>query len=279
MKFKQQIGMGCMPLSIKDRPSEKEGIAVIHAALDEGTVFFDTADVYCMDNSDIGHNEQLIAKALRLKKNNSTVVATKGGLTRPEGRWENDAHPESLRKACDRSLKSLGVETIALYQLHAPDPRVPFEDSVGELARLQKEGKIQHVGLSNVSLQQLTHAREIVEIVSVQNRCHPFFKRDFKNGLIDACARLGVNYLPYSTVGGHFGHHSYAKDGIFTQLSKKYDVSTYAVILRWHLAKGEHILPIPGASKISSAVDSARAVRVKLDANEVAMIDGLPDLG
>jgi aryl-alcohol dehydrogenase-like predicted oxidoreductase len=138
-----------MHLSIAGRPAEAQGIRVIHAALDAGVTLIDTADVYCLNQHDIGHNERLIAEALAswAGRRDTVIVATKGGLLRPDGRWENDARPEQLRAACDRSLLALGTDRIDLYQLHAPDPHVPFADSVGELSRLRERGKIRGVGL------------------------------------------------------------------------------------------------------------------------------------
>src|SRR5690606_23709592 len=134
------IGLGGMPLSIQGRPDEAQAIAVIHAALDAGITFIDTADAYCLDDGEIGHNERLIAKALAAWPSARVVVATKGGLERPGGRWETNGRPEHLRAACERSLAALGVEQIELYQLHAPDSAVPFAESVGALADLRREG-------------------------------------------------------------------------------------------------------------------------------------------
>ena len=134
------VGYGGMHLSIQDRPLEEQGIRVIQAALDAGVTLIDTADVYCMDENDIGHNERLIARALKSWSGDRSrvIVATKGGMTRPRGRWEMDGRPAHLKAACERSLKALGVERIDLYQLHVPDPRVPLAESVGALADLQR---------------------------------------------------------------------------------------------------------------------------------------------
>src|SRR5580693_4056517 len=156
------VGLGGMYLSIRDRPSEDDAVRTIHAALDAGITLIDTADVYCLDQRDIGHNERLIARALRDRAHEDVVVATKGGLERPNGAWTRNARPAHLRRACEASLAALGVDRIAVYQLHAPDPAVPLEDSVGELARLRAEGKIAHVGLSNVSATEIEVARRIV---------------------------------------------------------------------------------------------------------------------
>src|SRR5207245_2104807 len=149
----------------------------LHAALDAGMTLIDTADVYCLDDDDIGHNERLIARALAgwTGDRSGVIVATKGGLTRPRGSWQRDARPERLRAACDASLAALGVERIDLYQLHAPDDAVPLADSVGALADLRAAGKIRWVGLSNVAVEEIDEARGIVPVTTVQNRMSPFF--------------------------------------------------------------------------------------------------------
>jgi aryl-alcohol dehydrogenase-like predicted oxidoreductase len=267
------IGLGGMPLSLQGRPDEKAGIAVIHAALDAGVNFIDTANVYCLDDDDLGHNERLIAKALKTyPQGNAVTVATKGGMTRPRGSWGMEGRPAKLRAACEKSLRALGVDAIALYQLHGPDDRVPFADSVGELARLKQEGKIRHVGLSNVSVQQLDAAQKNVRIESVQNECNPSQNGDVRSGLIRACAGQRVTYLPYSPVGGHYGHRNLTKHPVLTKLAKAHGTSPYCIALAWLLSLGNPVLPIPGASKISSIQDSVKAIHVKLSPEDLRQI-------
>src|SRR5438045_657321 len=150
------IGFGGMPLSIQGRPSEDVGRRVIDAAIDAGMTFIDTADVYCLDDSDIGHNERLIASVVNARPDRDRIrIATKAGLRRPRGNWTTDASPKHIREACEQSLRSLGAEQIWLYQLHAVDERVPFEKSVETFAELQRAGKCRYVGLSNVSIDQI----------------------------------------------------------------------------------------------------------------------------
>src|ERR1700683_891001 len=207
------VGLGGMYLSVNDRPAESDAVRTIHAALDAGVTLIDTADVYCLDQRDIGHNERLIARALREKPHANVVVATKGGLERPNGAWTRNARPAHLREACERSLKALGVPRIDVYQLHAPDPAVPLADSVGELARLRAEGKIAHVALSNVSVRDIDQARKIVPIVSVQNRWNPQYRAPETEGVLDHCTKLGIALLPYSPFGGASGAKSLAHLG------------------------------------------------------------------
>jgi aryl-alcohol dehydrogenase-like predicted oxidoreductase len=232
--------------------------------------------VYCLDDDDIGHNERLIAKALKSHPQGKKVtVATKGGMTRPRGSWGMEGRPAKLRAACEQSLKALGVDAITLYQFHGPDDRVPFADSVGELARLKQEGKIVHVGLSNVSLQQLNAAQKIVRIESVQNECNPQQNEDVRSGLITACAQQQVTYIPYSPVGGHFGHRSLGKHPVLAKLAKIHVTSAYCIALAWLLSLGDNVWPIPGASKIASILDSVKAVNVKLLPDELKQIAAL----
>jgi aryl-alcohol dehydrogenase-like predicted oxidoreductase len=238
--------------------------------------FIDTADVYCLDDSDIGHNERLIAKALSARGNPKDVfVATKGGLRRPGGSWIRDGRPEHLRQACEKSLKALNLERIFLYQLHAPDDRVPLEASVQELGRLQREGKIEHIGLSNVEARELERAQRLVRVETVQNRANVADQTDFENGLVDACRRQNVTYLAYSPVGGGYGHRALTSHPVLKELAAEYEVSPYRVALAWLLSKNENVLPIPGASKPASISDSAQAAALRLDRRHIAEIDRL----
>ncbi|MGH8671634.1 MAG: aldo/keto reductase [Burkholderiales bacterium] len=273
------IGLGAMPLSIQGRPDEAQAIAVIREFVESGGDFIDTANVYCLDDTDIGHNERLIHRALtRIGKRNAVAIATKGGLRRPKGAWTVDARPEWLRSSCEQSLKDLACGEIFLYQLHAVDANVAFLDSLAELVRLKQEGKILHIGLSNVSVGQLERALRHTVIASVQNRCNPFAKKDLANGIVKLCADKGVAYIPYSPVGGGNGYKRLAAHELFRRLATKYGVSPYCIALAWLLACGQHIIPIPGASRPSSVKDSALAPTVKLEQNDIKQIDRLADV-
>ncbi len=268
------IGLGGMPLSIRGRPDRHHAAAVIKAAIDSGVDFIDTADSYCLDDNDIGHNERLIAETLRqLGAADRVVLATKGGLTRPDGRWERCGTPDHLRTACERSLVSLGADSIALYQYHAPDTTVPFADSIGTLADLRMEGKIQNIGLSNVTRDHIDDALTQVPIQSVQNRCHVLCQDDVRSGLLDYCATKGITYIPYSPVGGGNGHKTLRDVAALREIGNRHQCSPYRVALAWLLSKGNHVLPIPGASRIESITDSARAVEVVLSSQEILQID------
>ena len=269
------IGLGAMPLGIRGSLPLKDAADVIHAAIDAGMNFIDTANVYCTDNQDLGLNERTIASALKSIDSDNVIVATKGGLVRPQGRWERRGSPQDLRVACEKSLVDLGVEAITLYQLHAPDSLVPFAESVGELARLKSEGKIMNVGLSNVDRDLIEEAMSIVTVTSVQNRCSTLYRRDFQNGLIDYCREQSITYIAYSPMGGGSNHVTLRDEPVLAELAQAHEVTAYQIVLAWLLEKSDNILPIPGASRISSAVSSANAVNVKLSAEDVARIDGI----
>jgi aryl-alcohol dehydrogenase-like predicted oxidoreductase len=273
------IGLGGMPLSLEGRPAEADAVRVIHAALDAGMTLIDTADVYCIDDDDLGHNERVIARALRERPAGAAgvVVATKGGLRRPRGGWVVDARPERLTAACEASLRALGVEAIDLYQLHAPDDQVPLADSVGALADLAHAGKIRRVGLSNVSIAEIEQARGIVEIVSVQNRCNPMDTAAFESGVVRHCAEQGIAFLPHSPVGGHRGHARVPDDPTLGRVAERHGATPYQVCLALLRSLTEVMIPIPGASRVESARSSAAAADLVLsDEDRAELARGFP---
>jgi aryl-alcohol dehydrogenase-like predicted oxidoreductase len=269
------IGFGGMHLSITGRPSAKVAVRVIHAALDRGATLIDTADVYCLGEDDIGHNERLIAEALSTwpGDHSGVVVATKGGLTRPGGRWERNGQPDHLRDACERSLAALRVECIDLYQLHAPDPRVPFSESVGALAALQDAGKIRWVGLSNVSVDQIREAQRAVPVVTVQNRLNPFFREALVEGVVEYCGEQGIGFLAYSPVGGGRLNRTLPNHPILAANCSRLGVTAHELVLAWVLAQGRTVIAIPSARTVDHAASSLRAADFALDAHTLAAID------
>ncbi|HWO87922.1 MAG TPA: aldo/keto reductase [Gemmatimonadales bacterium] len=269
------IGFGGMHLSISGRPDEAQALRVLAAVLEAGVTLIDTADVYCLDDGDLGHNERLIARALKSQPSlrDGVIVATKGGLERPRGAWTRNGHPEHLRKACERSLAALGVECIDLYQLHAPDPAVPFADSVGAIAELQREGKVRWVGLSNVSVDEIETAERIVTVVTVQNRMSPFFREAISRGVVEACARKGIGFLAYSPLGGGRLNRKLPLHPVLAGIAERHGVSAHAAALAWVLAQGATVIPIPGARTVEHALDSLRAADVTLAPGELAALD------
>jgi aryl-alcohol dehydrogenase-like predicted oxidoreductase len=268
------IGLGEMPMSLAGRPDEARSIRTIHAALDAGATLIDTADAYCRDGSEMGHGERLVAKALAgwSGDRDRVLVATKGGHTRPGGEWRLDGRPEYLRQACEASLRALGVEAIGLYQFHRPDPKVPFTESVGALAELQAAGKVRLVGLSNVSVDQINQARELVEVASVQNEFSPRFRRS--EGELAFCAAQRIAFLPWSPLGGiGRGRDLGGRHRAFAEVAEAHGVSPQQVALAWELAKAPVVIPIPGASRPETITDSLAAAGLRLSDDELASLD------
>jgi aryl-alcohol dehydrogenase-like predicted oxidoreductase len=263
-----------MHLSITGRPPGEQGIRAIHAALDAGMTLIDTADAYCLDGAETGHNERLIARALRewSGPRDQVIVATKGGIVRTGGSWERDGRPAHLRAACDASLKALGVEQIALYQLHAPDPAVPFDESVGALAELERTGKIRWVGLSNVSVEQIRRAESLVRVTSVQNRLNPYFREALSDGVVDYCASGGIGFLAYSPTGGGRLTKKLPDHPVLGAIGRRLGATPHAVCLAWVLAQGATVIAIPSSRRTEHATDSASAGDLELAAADVAAI-------
>jgi aryl-alcohol dehydrogenase-like predicted oxidoreductase len=269
------IGFGAMSLSLEDRPSEAASIELLCAALDEGMRLVDTADVYALDQSEIGHGERLVAKALREWGGDASevVVATKGGIENPSAPWSRNGRPEFLRAACERSLRALGVDSISLYQLQVPDPAVPFADTMGALARLREEGKLRHVGLCNVSLKELDQAAAIVPIASVQNRMNPFDLTSWLSGVVQGCAERDVAFVAHTPAGGIRQRDSIAQSGPLNELARGLDTTPQTVGLAWLLWKSPNVVAIPGATRVASVRASAQAAALRLRAEDLAALD------
>lgn len=272
------IGLGGMPMSIEGRPDEARSIAAVHAALEAGVTLIDTADAYHLTAADVGHNELLIAKALRLAGSaaDDVVVATKGGHRRPgDGSWYVQGDPAYLRVACEASLQRLDVDAIGLYQFHRPDPSVPYAESVGAIRDLLDEGKIVRAGISNANPQQIREAQEILggRLVSVQNQFSPAFRSSEPE--LELCDELGVAFLPWSPLGGISKAGALGdRHAAFAEIAADRGVSPQQVCLAWELAKSPVVIPIPGASRPESITDSVRAAELELGADELARLDG-----
>jgi aryl-alcohol dehydrogenase-like predicted oxidoreductase len=268
------IGLGEMPMSLAGRPDEAQSIRTIHAALDAGVTLIDTADAYCIDESEVGHGERLVARALTAwpGDRDRVLVATKGGHTREGDEWYLDGRPEHLRQACEASLRALGVEAIGLYQFHRPDPKVPFAESVGAMAELKAAGKVRLVGLSNVSVDQIKQARQLVQVASVQNEFSPRFRRS--EGELAFCAAEGIAFLPWSPLGGiGRGRDLGGRHRVFGEVAEAHGVSAQQVALAWQLAKAPAVIPIPGSSRPETITDSAAAASLRLSDDELARLD------
>ncbi len=269
------IGLGGMPMSLEDRPPDEQGIRTIHAALDAGVTFIDTADAYCQGGDDTGHNERLIAKALSTWSGDadSILIATKGGHYRTtDGEWKQNGDPAYLKQACEASLKALGVEAIGLYQYHRPDPDVPYAESMGALAELLDEGKIRLAGTSNNGVDQIREAAAIVPLASVQNQFSPKFRSSESE--LRLCEELGIAFLPWSPLGG-MGRAAKLGERFapFAEVGEAHGVSPQQVALAWELAKAPVVIPIPGASRPETILDSVQAADLELSTEELARLD------
>ncbi|MBM7820504.1 aryl-alcohol dehydrogenase-like predicted oxidoreductase [Cellulosimicrobium cellulans] len=270
------IGLGGMPMSIEGRPDEARSVATVHAALDAGVTLIDTADAYHLHADEVGHNEELIARALRSSgvDTSDVLVATKGGHLRPgDGTWTRNGDPTYLKQAAKESARRLGVDAIGLYQFHRPDPTVPYADSIGALVELLDEGVIQQAGISNADVAQIDLANEILggRLASVQNQFSPRFRSS--QGELEHCAALGVAFLPWSPLGGIANASELGtRHAVFQEVADAHGVSVYQVTLAWELALAPVVVPIPGASRPESIRDSAAAADLVLTPEEVARL-------
>jgi aryl-alcohol dehydrogenase-like predicted oxidoreductase len=273
-----EIGLGGMPMSIEGRPDEARSIATIHAALDAGVTFIDTADAYHLHADEVGHNESLIAKALASHSAGADVlVATKGGHLRPgDGSWTLDGRPEYVKEACEASLKRLGVEAIGLYQFHRPDPTVPYAESVGAIAELLDEGKILMAGISNASPDRIRLSNDILggRLVSVQNQFSPAFRSSDPE--LALCDELGIAFLPWSPFGGITQAGALgSRFAPFAEVAEAHGVSPQRVCLAWMLALSPFVVPIPGSSRPETIRDSVAAAELTLTAEEIAQLSAV----
>jgi len=264
----RRMGFGAMRLTGQgiwgDPPDRARAHAVLRRAVELGVNLIDTADSYGPEVS-----ERIIAEALHPYPA-GLVIATKGGLTRSgPGQWHRDGRPEHLRRACEGSLRRLRVERIDVYQLHAVDPAVPMEESLGELVRLRAEGKIRHVGLSNVSVEQLARARTLVPIVSVQNRYNLGDRAS--EDVLQVCERDGLGFLPWYPVGA--GDLT-RPGGPLDRAARAHGVTPAQVALAWLLLHSPVMLPIPGTSSVAHLEENVAAAPLGLDDAELAALDG-----
>jgi pyridoxine 4-dehydrogenase len=260
-----RLGFGAMRITgpgIWGPPADHdEAVQVLRRAVELGVDFIDTADSYGPEVS-----EELIAEAL-FPYPEGLVIATKGGFLRPgPGNWKPDGRPEHLRAVCEGSLARLRLEQIPLYQFHRPDPAVPIEDSVGELVALRDEGKISHIGLSNVDVTQFEKASALTPIVSVQNRYNPSDRAT--EPLIELAGTRGFAFIPWAPVGGY---RPGAGDGLAT-VAKRVGASPVQVAIAWQLARSPQMLPIPGTSSVDHLEENVAAAAIELSDDDLALI-------
>jgi len=264
-----RFGFGAMRLTgagIWGEPADREECKrVLRRTLEVGINLIDTADSYGPEVS-----ERLIAETL-YPYPDDLVIATKGGMTRPgPGRWNPNGRPEHLRAACESTLKRLRVDQIDVYQFHRPDPQVPFQESVGTLVQLKNEGKIRHIGLSNVTTDQLEEAQKLTPIVSVQNRYNLFDRSS--EPVLEACSLEQIAFIPWRPVEG--GELSEA-GGALAEIAHRNGATPSQVALAWLLSHSPVMLPIPGTSKLAHLEENLGAVALELAPAELAELDHL----
>ena len=259
-----RLGFGAMRVTGQgiwgDPPDRNEARAVLRRAVELGVNFIDTADSYGPDVS-----EELIAEALHPYPED-LVIATKGGLVRPgPGQWDPDGRPEHLRQACEGSLRRLRLDQIALYQFHRPDPDVPLEDSIGALVELKEEGKIRHIGLSNVNEDQLRRAQAMTAIVSIQNRYNPGDRKS--DTLVDLCEQEDMIFLPWAPI------QNLDRFPALTDIAKRHETSVHQIALAWLLARSETMLTIPGTGSVDHLEENVAAAGLRLDPEEITALN------
>jgi pyridoxine 4-dehydrogenase len=261
-----RLGFGAMRITgagIWGPPDDpEEARRLLRRVVELGINLIDTADSYGPEVS-----ENLIAEALHPYPD-GLVIATKGGLRRTgPGQWPRDARPERLKEACEASLRRLKLDRIDLYQLHSPDNKVPLEDSIGALKKLQDEGKIRHIGISNVSVDELQEARGIVEVVTVQNRYNLEDRRS--EDVLDVCEEAGIGFIPWFPLSmGRLAEPG----GLLDRIAREHDASPAQIALAWLLARSPVMLPIPGTSSVEHFEENVEAAEIELSAEEVAEI-------
>jgi aryl-alcohol dehydrogenase-like predicted oxidoreductase len=261
-----RLGYGAMRITgegVWGEPPDREGAKrVLRRAVELNVNLIDTADSYGP-----GVSEELIAEALHPYPD-GVVIATKGGLERSgPGEWHRNGHPDHLRRACEGSLKRLRLERIDLYQLHAPDPNVPLAESLGELNALQNEGKIRHIGVSNVDVEELAQARQLSTVVSVQDR-YSLADRGHED-VLEACERDGLGFLPwFPLAAGDLG----GEGGPLHEVADRHGASPMQIALAWLLRRSPAMLPIPGTSSVEHLEENVAAAAIELSDEDVAAL-------
>ncbi|MCK8498557.1 MULTISPECIES: aldo/keto reductase [Myxococcus] len=270
------LGFGALHLSLEGRPSREDAIALLHRALELGVTLFDTADSYCRDDSDAHHNERLLHEALSTYPGDTSgvIVATKGGMVRPGGDWVVLCEPDHLRRTLRESFEALGGKRpIELWQLHTVDPRYSLESCLAVAREAQDAGLVRHIGLSNVSLEQLQRARRLVPIVSVQNEYNPWQRGSEFTGVLACCESEGLAFFPWSPLGGPRRIAELGAIPRIQELARARGVSVPQLVLAWMMAKASCVVPIPGARRRATLEDSLASAELKLTPEEVRDLD------
>lgn len=275
------LGLGAMPLSMgrgEPAPADR-ATATIHAALDAGVTLLDTADIYAPSWDTMGHNEELVAEALRSwgGDRSSVTLATKGGITRSAEGGGRDGSASYLRSALEKSLAALEIDSVDLYYWHRPDRSIRYAEGVEALAALKEEGLIREIGISNANVEEIDVALEVLGdggLAAVQNEFSPTFFHTSRREL-EHCGKHGIAFVPWSPLGGTGGGASAVGERFpqIQRIAESHGVSPQQVVLAWELSLGEHVVPIPGASRPESISDSARAMTLELSAEDLEQLN------
>ena len=264
-----QVGLGCMRLSTDADRDEERALATVSAAAGAGVTVFDTARAYGLGPEELGHNERLLARALRACGAEATArLVTKGGMTRPEGAWVPDGRAKAIRADCEASLEALDGLPIDLYLLHAPDPRTPWRTSVRALARLVEDGLVSRVGLANVNRGQLDEALALAPVAAVQVALSVVDDRALRVGLVERCAEAGIALIAHSPLGGPRRAAGLARRQVLREVAEAHGSTPAEVALAWLLGLGPNVVAIPGASRPETARSAAGAAALELGAGE-----------
>ena len=264
-----QVGLGCMRLSTDADRDEERALATVSAAAGAGVTVFDTARAYGLGPEELGHNERLLARALRACGAEATArLVTKGGMTRPAGAWVPDGRAKAIRADCEASLEALDGLPIDLYLLHAPDPRTPWRTSVRALARLVEDGLVSRVGLANVNRGQLDEALALAPVAAVQVALSVVDDRALRVGLVERCAEAGIALIAHSPLGGPRRAAGLARRQVLREVAEAHGSTPAEVALAWLLGLGPNVVAIPGARRPETARSAAGAAALELGAGE-----------
>lgn len=274
------VGLGAMPLTMTGAPDRSTASDVIQCFVAGGGQLIDCANVYTEHPDTVGENESLVAAAIDEYNQAggstvSPVIATKGGLRRTLSGWELDTSPDWLRRSCDASRQALDTPTIQLYQLHAPDPHGDIRTAVTAMYELQQQGRIQYLGLCNVSCDQIAAAREVAPITTVQNALHPRRKQALEQGVVDYCLAAGITFIAHSPVGGYHQYRTLHQDPVLLNLARDYATTPAGLSLAWLLALD--VIPIPGARRRASVEASLASMAITLSDETIETLNHLDD--
>lgn len=264
-----------MRLSTERDRDDARALAVLHAAFDAGVTFLDTADAYCLDHTEMGHNERLIARALATWPGESShiLVATKGGLKRPQGGWVPDGRARHLAAACESSLRALGRDRLALYQLHTVDPRTPLSTSVRALDALKRDGRIDAIGLCNVTVGQIEEARSITDIAAVQVEISVWQDDNILSGVAAYCVAHGLRLIASRPLGGVTRRRRTMSDPLLRDLASRHGATPDQIALAWVEDLSDAVVAIPGPTRIETATSIARAQDLRFTDDDRTRLD------